>query len=95
MVATEPAQAVELGAGLDALDDAGDLHVVAETGERLDDLVADRIVVDVGHEAAVDLELVERQAMDVAQRGIAGAEIVQRDAAAASSEAKRSRPERA
>ena len=35
---------------------------------------------DVGEEAAVDLDLVERQGMQIAQAGIAGAKIVQRNA---------------
>ena len=35
---------------------------------------------DVADEAAVDLDLVEREALQIAQRGKAGAEIVQRDA---------------
>ena len=34
---------------------------------------------DVGDEAAVDLDLVEREALQIAQRGVAGAEIVERD----------------
>ena len=34
---------------------------------------------EVGDEAAVDLDLVERKALQIAQRGIAGAEIVERD----------------
>jgi hypothetical protein len=34
---------------------------------------------DIGDEAAVDLDLVERKTLQVGQRGIAGAEIVQRD----------------
>jgi len=34
---------------------------------------------DIGDEAAADLDLVERKTLQVAQRGIAGAEIVQRD----------------
>ncbi len=34
---------------------------------------------DVGDEAAIDLDLVERETLQIAQRGIAGAEIVQRD----------------
>jgi len=66
-VTPQAAQGVELSTSLDALGNTGDLHVVARARERLDDLVAHGIVVDVGDEAAVDLDLVERQPVHVAQ----------------------------
>jgi len=36
-------------------------------------------VVERGDEAAVDLDLVERQSLQIAQAGIAGAEVVERE----------------
>ena len=65
---------------LDAL--GGRLHAerMGEFGDRADDragAVAGQQVLD---EAAVDLDLVEREALQIAQRRIAGAEIVERDA---------------
>ena len=41
-----------------------------------------RAVREVSDERAVDLDRVHRQALQVPQRGVSGAEIVQRDAAA-------------
>ena len=43
-------------------------------------IAAEPSISDVADEAAVDLDLVEREALQIAQRGKAGAEIVERDA---------------
>ena len=51
----------------------GDVH------HRLDDRRGCAGAGDVLDEGAIDLDLVERETLQVAQRGIAGAEIVQRD----------------
>jgi hypothetical protein len=73
--------------GLDALGD--DLHPQAagHVDDRLDDRarVLGVLAVEVGHEGAVDLEHVDREAPDVGQRAVAGAEVVEdeRDAQAA------------
>ena len=65
---------------LDALGGGLDVERMGELGDRADDrarAVAGQQVLD---EAAVDLELVEREALQIAERRIAGAEIVERDA---------------
>ena len=65
---------------LDALGGGLDIERMGEFGDRADDragAVAGQQIVD---EAAVDLQLVEREALQIAERRIAGAEIVERDA---------------
>ena len=74
------AQLHQLRGFLDALGRGLDAERMGELGDRMDDrarAVAGQQVVD---EAAVDLELVEREALQIAERRIAGAEIVERDA---------------
>src|SRR2546427_807790 len=55
----------------------------AQAGAQGDDGARNGRVVGVAehvaHEAAVDLELVQRQALEIGQRGVAGAEVVQRE----------------
>ncbi len=41
---------------------------------------------DPAHEGAIDLEAIDREAAQVAERGVAGAEIVERDLEAAASQ---------
>ena len=77
--AAEPAQDLRLLLGFHALDDARQLQVPAQVDDRLDDVAAGGQRLDILDEAAVDLDLVEGQAMDVAQAGVAGAEVVKRD----------------
>ena len=78
-VAAALAQPVELLGSFHALGDRAQAEAVREA----DDRGADRRVVvvpaEVAHEAAVDLEPVDRQALEVGQARIAGAEIVHRD----------------
>ena len=64
--------------GLDAL--GRDLHAeaAAETDHGMDDRRGVRRALDAAHEARIDLELVEREAAQIEQAGIAGAEIVER-----------------
>ena len=74
------AQLHQLRGLLDAFCRRLDVERVGELGDRADDgarAVAGQQVLD---EAAVDLELVEREALQIAERRIAGAEIVERDA---------------
>ena len=64
---------------LDALGD----HGHAEAAAELDDAAHDRQVPRVGqplHERAVDLDLAHRQPAQVRQAGVAGAEVVERQA---------------
>ena len=53
-------QAVQLFFGLDALEDAGNAQIAAEVDHGLDDGPAGRIVIDLGDEAAVDLDAMQR-----------------------------------
>jgi len=53
---------------------------VAEIDDGADDRRRLRIAAEIHHEGAVDLDLVEREGLQIAQRGIARAEIVHRDA---------------
>ena len=65
--------------GFDALgDDAGAEHV-REHADHVRDLGRGRIPIDAADEAAVDLDAVERKGAEIAQRGIAGTEIVERE----------------
>ena len=74
------AQLHQLRRFLDAFGRGLDVERMGELGDRADDrarAVAGQQVLD---EAAVDLQLVEREALQIAERRIAGAEIVERDA---------------
>src|SRR5580693_1422711 len=78
LVAALGAQAAQLGFGLDAFGGNGD----AEADAEADDRAHDRLCVPIGgkaaHERLIDLDLVEREASELTQAGIAGAEIVHR-----------------
>src|ERR1700716_4625369 len=71
---------------LDPFRRGGDAETLAEAGHRLDDGGAIALVGNVLDEGAVDLDLVERKAAQIAQRRIAGAEVVHRDLDAESAE---------
>ncbi|RYE89710.1 MAG: hypothetical protein EOO75_11355, partial [Myxococcales bacterium] len=79
LVAAERPQELELGLDLDALGDDLEAEAVAE-GQ---DGAGDGHVLDVerraAHELAVDLDDVHRKPLDVRERGVAGAEVVDRD----------------
>ena len=70
----------ELLLGLDALGDDRHFEAVAEADHGADDRGRLRIAAEIDDEGAVDLDLVERERLQIAQRGIAAAEIVHRDA---------------
>src|SRR3954452_22589369 len=80
VVAAEAREAVERGARLDALGS----DTQAERARQLDGGAHDRVVggVAVHHrdERAVDLDLVDWQALKLRERGVAGAEVVDRPA---------------
>ena len=63
------------------LRDGRDSHHVADLVDRLDHGAVDRIVRDVAHERAVDLQVIDRQMLEIAERRHAAAEIVERKAA--------------
>src|SRR4051812_8310659 len=79
-VAAEVAQRLELVVGLDALGDRPE----AEAGGDVDDGAHDRRVVrllaETVDERAVDLDRVDRHALQARQRRVAGAEVVEQDA---------------
>ena len=80
LVAAEAAQALELALGLDALGDHAQAQAVAEIDDRAHDHLVVQVVLEVLHERLVDLEPLDRQPLDVGERGVAGAEIVDRQA---------------
>lgn len=80
--AAEAFQRVQFCGGLHAFDDACQLHVLAQGNQRLDDLEAGRVEVDVGDEGAIHLQFGQRQRVYLAEAGIAGAEVVEGNAAA-------------
>src|SRR5580704_10872131 len=74
------AQDLELLLGLDALGGGDHAETRAEPRHRADDGDAIVFLAELADEGAVDLDLVEREAAQIAERRIAGAEIVHADA---------------
>jgi len=66
--------------GFDALDKHRQTKRAAKRHHRLDDHVAILGAAERGHEALVDLDLVEPQPLQVTEIGITGPEIIKRDA---------------
>jgi hypothetical protein len=62
--------------GLDAFSHGLEAKAFAERDQRADDRGVFRIFLDVTDEAAVNLDDVDREPLEVGERGIAGAEIV-------------------
>jgi hypothetical protein len=79
-VAAQVQQRARLRRGLDAFGHDGAAEGAGQADHAFDDGAVLRVVEHVVHEAAVDLEHVHRQALEVGQRGVAGAEVVQRKA---------------
>ncbi len=77
--ASETAQDEDVFGRFDPFDDADEVQVAAEIDDRLDDVAAGLFRRQARHEAAIDLDLVDRQAVDVTEAGIAGAEVVERN----------------
>ena len=78
LIATVAAQQLELTARLDPFGD----HLESQAFRQRDDCLRDRSVVRIGgdvlNEGLVDLERLDREALEVKQRRIAGAEVVDR-----------------
>src|SRR5215510_12325732 len=74
------AETPQLLLGLDPLGACGDPQRLAETGHGAHDRRRIGILLQVLHEGAVDLDLVEGEAAKIAQRRVAGTEVVHRDA---------------
>src|SRR6185503_20616875 len=72
LVAAFDAQHVELLLGLDALGHGDHAYVGAELRHRADDGEAVFLLAELHDEGAVDLDLVEREAAQIAERGITG-----------------------
>ncbi|MCY1409390.1 hypothetical protein D9M71_247390 [compost metagenome] len=66
--------------GLDALGDGLDAQVAGQAEDGLHYLQAFRALVELGHEGAVDLQHIQVEAVQVAEGGIAGTEVVDADA---------------
>jgi hypothetical protein len=79
LVAAFGAQAAQFGFGLDAFGGDGDAETLAEADDRADDRLGVGVGAEIAHEGLVDLDLVEREAAQIAQARIAGAEIIHRD----------------
>src|SRR5689334_10900836 len=79
LVAAGKPQQDALMLGFDALDEHRQAKRTAERHHRLDDHAAIGGAAERGHEALVDLDLVERKPLQVAEVGITGAEIVKCD----------------
>src|SRR5690606_6314837 len=87
--AVKIALALELSHVAQRLADRGGLYPLrshrhgqapAQRDDRLDQLVADPLVGELGDEAAIDLEAVERQGAQLREAGVTGTEIVEADA---------------
>src|SRR6185436_5057120 len=76
-LATHLYQQIALHARLDAFCDDAYLHVLANGNDALYQRAIGPCR-EVAHERTIDLELVEGQGLEVGERGVAGAEIIQR-----------------
>src|ERR1700737_574243 len=76
LVATFGAQPVELVHGFDAFRRGRDVEAAAKAGDRPHDRNAIGTIRQILHERAIDLDLVERKAPEIAEAGISGAEII-------------------
>src|SRR6266403_5477038 len=70
----------ELLLGFHALRDDRHFETVAEADHRANDRRRLRIASEIDDESAVDFDVVERKRLKVAQRGIAAAEVIHRNA---------------
>src|SRR6185312_15260824 len=79
LVAASKPQQNALVLGFDALDEHRQTKRAAKRHHRLDDDAAIGGTAERGHEALINLDLVERKPLQVPEIGIAGAEIVKRN----------------
>src|SRR5690606_13837799 len=80
LVAAVAAQQLELTARFDPLGDHLEAQALGERDDRLGDRGVVRIGGDVLDERLVDLERLDREALEVQRRRVAGAEVVDREA---------------
>ena len=76
----EVAQPARLLARLDALGDDRDVHRAGHRDDRPQDVAVALVLGHAGDELAVDLDRLDREALDVVQGGVAGAEVVEHQA---------------
>src|SRR6478672_5027775 len=76
----ERRQLVRLSFFLDAFGDHCHAEIAAELDHQFGDAAAAGGTGDLGNEGAVDLQLVRLQALQIAERGKTGAEVIDRDA---------------
>ena len=81
-LATEPPQERDVPRTLDTLGDHPQAEIVGEIDGRAHDHQVLLVGVHLGDEGPVDLQLVERQPLLMRERGVAGAEVVDRQAQA-------------
>jgi len=79
-VAADLEQVVELLFGLHAFRDRCELELLRQRHHGADERGVGAIGADIAHERLVDLELVDREAVQIGERRVAGAEVVHRDA---------------
>src|SRR5690606_8072511 len=82
-VALQLEQAARLLLAFDPFRNDLDAEAAAEVDHRVDDSLVARVVRHVAHEALIDLDQVDLELLEVAQRRVAGPEIVERDLDAA------------
>src|SRR5690606_29000164 len=82
VVYSETAQPFDHGRGLGVFRDGDEPQRLAEMIDALDEACVDVIGVHVAHKAAVDLEVVDVEGLEVGKRTDAAAEIVEGDATA-------------
>src|SRR5207249_7399293 len=79
LIAAEVGEQVPGRPLLDALSDGGHAELAREADRGVDDQGVAVVLAKRGNELAVDLQRVRREALEVGQRRVAGAEIVDRD----------------
>ena len=77
LLAAQLLQESELARGLDALSDRAEMQVVCQANQGGDDARRVLVLLDARDEGTVDLDAIDGQLMQVAQRGIAGAEVIE------------------
>src|SRR5439155_22528880 len=78
VVGTELVQARDLPLGLDALGDDLEAQRARHAQHGTDDRGVPVVAAEPADERAVDLDDVEREALEVSERGVAGPEVVER-----------------
>ena len=77
LVAADPGDSVELFLGFHTFRDHCHAKSVRETHDGVNNGVAGRIVIEVGDEASINLDDVDRESLEVTQRAVPGSEIVE------------------